>query len=152
MRTLRSRLILSHILPLLIILPVLGIVLSYLLETQIVLSNISNQLSQESILTAAEAGQLPEIWNTPSEAQGFVRRYSGYHEAQVSLFDPQGNLIASSTIASDQTGQPLELPNLSEIAAGEIPVQIVYRVEVVEAFAPIIDTNQQCALPNNLMR
>ena len=144
MHTLRSRLILSHILPLLIILPVLGIVLSYLLETQVILSSISNELSQDGLLTAAEAGEQPQIWSTPSEAQGFVRRYSSYHQAQVSLFDAQGNLIASSTLTNtDQTGQPLILPNLSEIAAGDIPVQIIYRVEVIEAFAPIVDTNQQ---------
>ena len=144
MRTLRTRLILSHILPLLIILPVLGIVLSYLLETQVILSGISNELSQDGLLTAAEAGELPEIWSTPSEAQGFVRRYSGYHRAQVSLLDAQGNLIASSMVNSvDQPGQPLEIPNLSEIAAAETPVQIIYSVEFIEAFAPIVDANQQ---------
>jgi hypothetical protein len=38
--TLRHRLILSHVLPLIIIIPVLGVVLIYVLETQVLLPSL----------------------------------------------------------------------------------------------------------------
>ena len=35
MRTLRTRFILSHVLPLLLVIPLMGLVLTYVLETQV---------------------------------------------------------------------------------------------------------------------
>ena len=40
MRTLRSQLILSHILPFLLVLPLITIALLYLVETQVLLANL----------------------------------------------------------------------------------------------------------------
>ena len=44
MRTLRGQLILSHILPLLIVVPLVGVVLIYILETQILFSDLSTEI------------------------------------------------------------------------------------------------------------
>jgi hypothetical protein len=50
--TLRRRLILSHVLPLLVILPLMGIALIYVLETQVLLTSLSGQLVSQSRLVA----------------------------------------------------------------------------------------------------
>jgi hypothetical protein len=42
LRTLRRRLILSHVLPLLTIIPLMGIALTYVLETQVLLLNLTH--------------------------------------------------------------------------------------------------------------
>ena len=44
LRTLRWRLILSHVLPLLVIIPIIGIALIYVLETRIVLATLAQEL------------------------------------------------------------------------------------------------------------
>ena len=51
MRTLRSRLILSHILPLLLLLPIVGFALTYILETQVLLAGFSDELARYGALT-----------------------------------------------------------------------------------------------------
>ena len=48
MRTLRSRLILSHILPLLLLTPLIGLVLVYLVETQVLLNTVSDDLAVQA--------------------------------------------------------------------------------------------------------
>ena len=96
MRTLRSRLILSHILPLLIVVPLIGIVLIYILETQVVLADLSNDLAQQAAMTAEMAADQPQIWDDAAQAQVFVTRYSASHQSEVRLLDSQGNLLASN--------------------------------------------------------
>ena len=51
MRTLRSRIIISHILPLLIVLLLVGVALDYVLEIRILLPNLSDELINEAKLT-----------------------------------------------------------------------------------------------------
>jgi len=61
MRSLRTRLILSHVLPLLIVIPLVGIALTYLLETQVLLAGLSNELERQAMLVAAVTADYPQI-------------------------------------------------------------------------------------------
>ena len=76
MRSLRGRLILSHILPLLIVLPIVGVALTYLLETQVLLAARSNELELEAALIANAAEQNPWIWYDSLRAAGFIAQVS----------------------------------------------------------------------------
>ena len=62
MRTLRSRLLLSHILPLLLVVPLVGVTLVYLVETQVMLSDLSQRLRAEAQLIAETLELRPEVW------------------------------------------------------------------------------------------
>lgn len=96
LKTVRSRLILSHILPLLIIVPVMGMGLIYVLETQVYLPALSrtlvNNARQLADLTALEV----DIWRFPVVAQELVNRQAGQSDAQIMLLDARGRLLASS--------------------------------------------------------
>ena len=96
MRTLRSRLILSHILPLLLVLPPIAVALIYILETQVVLASLSQELVQYAELTADMAGEQPAIWLDAAEAHRFATLYAIRSRSNVMLLDAQGNLLASS--------------------------------------------------------
>ena len=52
LRTLRGRLIASHMLLLLIVIPVVGLALVYVLESQVVLANLARQLTSQGVLIA----------------------------------------------------------------------------------------------------
>ncbi len=149
MRTLRSRLILSHILPLLLLAPLVGLVLLYLVETQILLSTISNELMVQAAQTARVAGDQPTIWDNPAAAQRFLATVTIQRQLQIALLDPEGTLLASSTSATngDQPGQPLDLSNLASALAGNSPVQVSYslnlQAESLEVLAPVINPNQE---------
>ncbi|MCB0212586.1 MAG: hypothetical protein KDJ52_24800 [Anaerolineae bacterium] len=148
MRSLRTRLIISHILPLLVVVPLVGIVLLYIVETQISLGNITAELEEQAVLTAQMAAEQPEMWLDAHQAQIFVSHYSTYHRAKVTLIDPEGKLIASNDPNdADQLGRPLNVPNLSNALAGDSSTQTNFilnsKTEVVEVLMPVTAPNRE---------
>jgi two-component system sensor histidine kinase BaeS len=148
MRTLRGRLILSHILPLLIVIPLVGIGLIYILETQVVLADLSKELEGEAALTAEMAADEPAIWNDVAQAQIFVTRFSTYHQTDVWLLDSDGKLIASNDPDdAELLGQPLESDDLPTVLSGGRSIQRTYSLnlhaEIVEVLVPVSNSNQE---------
>lgn len=148
MRTLRSRLILSHTLPLLVIVPLLGIALIYVLETQVLLVNLSTELAGQAVLVAELAADQPVIWVDPIQAQVFVDRMDPLSTAQVMLLDPSGRLLASSNPADvAHLGQSLALPGLPNALAGKVSERVIYsqnlEAEVVDVLVAIPGPDQQ---------
>ena len=120
LRTLRSRFVLSHVLPLAIIIPVMGIALIYVLETRVLLDALSRELEGEALLTARLAAGQPEIWHEPEQAQAFVAEIGADLDTRVMLLDDQGTLLASSDPTdAGRMGQPLELDGWATALAGE---------------------------------
>ncbi len=62
MRTLRGRLIVSHVLSLLFIVPIVGVALAYILETQVLLADFSHELAQH--------GACLRTWPVPGRRSG----------------------------------------------------------------------------------
>ena len=148
MRTLRGRLILSHILPLLLITPLVGIILIYLVETQVLLGDMSTELAQIAASTAELAGTQPNILTNPAEAERFLATLGSWQQIQITLLDRQGNLLASTEILnSDQIGQRLDSSNLPSVLAGELPVHVTYNLtlqaDVIEVLAPVVSPNEE---------
>jgi len=148
MRTLRARLIVSHILPLLLIAPVVGFALVYIMETQVVLASLSHDLAQQAALTADLAREQPAIWSNSAEAHRFVTFYSVRSQSSVMLFDAEGNLLAASDPAySGQLGQPSDLSRLSAALAGEQQIYVDYtrrvQAEIIQVLVPVVGPDQQ---------
>ncbi|NOZ28806.1 MAG: HAMP domain-containing histidine kinase [Chloroflexi bacterium] len=148
LRTLRQRFILSHVLPLLVLIPIMGIALIYTLETQIVLANLSGELAGQAVLIAELAAAQPNLWDDPAEAQKFVDRISSRVKARLMLLDRSGRLLASSDPADTESlGQPIDLPGLSDVLSGEINVRTSYsrhlRAEIADVLVPVPGPDQQ---------
>ncbi len=148
MRSLRTWLITSHILPIIIVIPVIGLVLIYLLETQVLLANLTGELEQEAAVTADMAADRPEIWQDTAQAQIFIARLSAHNQSEISLVDSQGNVVASNDPeTTDQVGRPLESPNLSTVLTGQFTVVKNYTInleaEIVEVLYPVSGANQE---------
>jgi two-component system sensor histidine kinase BaeS len=146
MRTLRGRLILSHILPVLLVVPLVGTVLVYLLQTQLWLGMVSDDLLRQALLTAGVAGDRPLIWGNSFEAQRFVALLGGRSATSVMLFDTEGNLLASSgSTGSAEASQSLDLALLSGALAGKEQVHVRsaqgLQQEVIQVVVPVVDTN-----------
>lgn len=103
METLRGRLMLSHTLPLLLLLPLAGLLLTYLLETQVLLRDLAGDLSRRAALIAFAAGSDPALWNDPARAEAFLARLPAEID-QVTLRDAAGrSLVASGATAPAST-------------------------------------------------
>ncbi len=149
MRTLRARLILSHILPLLIVVLLIGVVLDYVLETRILLTNIAGELAGEAMLVATLASDNPQIWNDPGQAQAFLDPLAPNLVATAMLVDSEGHLMASTEPAdAERLGGVLgETRRLDRVRAGEVEVYTEHSwytpADVVDVWVPVWGHNHQ---------
>ncbi|MEA2235163.1 MAG: two-component system, OmpR family, sensor histidine kinase BaeS, partial [Solirubrobacteraceae bacterium] len=142
-RTLRWRLILSHVLPLLVIVPIMGLALVYVLETQVVLTNLSGDLAVQARLIAELAGEQPAIWADPAQAQAFIAHETSHVASRVMLVSTAGQLLSSSDAAdAARSGQAINLPNLAQALAGQVTTRVSYSqasdAEIVDVLAPVV--------------
>lgn len=144
MRTLRTRLIVSHILPLLLIVPLVGVALLYILETQVILTDLSDELAQHAMLSADLADERPVLWHDATEAQQFVTWYAIRSRSHVMLLDPQGNVLASS-----DTRHPTNVGYQTQAVDGgvEPQVQVTYtwqtQAELVRVIVPVVGPDRE---------
>ncbi|MFQ5418851.1 MAG: sensor histidine kinase [Anaerolineae bacterium] len=144
-----GRLILSHVLPFLIIIPLTGLALDYVLETRFLVANLIGELREETVLVAELATDHPEIWDDPKQAQVFVNRASLPVAARAMLVDVDGVLLASTAAAdATQIGEPLEnMPNMTDLLSSEVTVLTDFgrdlRTNVVDVFVPVRGSDLQ---------
>ena len=143
LRTLRQRLILSHVVPLLIVVPLMGLALVYVLETQVVLNNLSDDLAVQARLIAELAGDQPTIWFDPAQAQKFIARAATHISSRVMLVSPSGQLLSSSNPADvARHGQTLDLPDLPQVLAGQVVTHVsdgpAPDAEIVDVLVPVV--------------
>ncbi len=94
--TLRARLIVSHVLPLLVVIPLVGLALVYVLETRVILPNLARQLTGQAVLVGELTREEPQVWQDPAAAARFVARISPLFPGQLMLLSPGGVVLASS--------------------------------------------------------
>ena len=73
LNTLRGRFILSHIIPLLIVMPLMGIATIYLIEQQILIPSLLSELKSNALALSRLAARDQEIWQDPAYAQKLLR-------------------------------------------------------------------------------
>jgi two-component system sensor histidine kinase BaeS len=147
MRSLRARLILSHVLPLLVVIPLVGVTLAYLFDTQVLLAGLSDELEREAALVAAVASDYPQIWFDPELAQAFTARIGERLSGQVMLLDADGTLLASSDPADQsRLGQQIDVPGLREALLTGQAVRVDYGERpgtgAAEALVPVFVNGQ----------
>lgn len=147
LRSLRNRLVLSHILPLVIILPLMGLALTYFVETRILLPELTREIDGEAKLIAQLAMDNPNIWQSPYAAQKFLGRVSQFLSARIMLLGEDGTLLASSSPSDrDLLFTVLDFPDLSSLQAGRTMSYSHYseslQEEVVDVLTPIMGSDQ----------
>ena len=146
--TLRRRLIISHMLPVLIILPLLGIVLIYVLDMQVAVPNLTREMAGQAALVAELVQDTPTVWADSTSAQDLVRRVSRHFDLRLMLLDQNGRLLASSDAAdAGRLGQVLDAPDLSRVRSGETVVRADYfspslQTEIADVWQPVTQANQ----------
>jgi signal transduction histidine kinase len=137
-RSLRNRLIFSHILPALLIIPLMGATMVYILETRLLLPMIYQNLGKEASLMAEMTRNQPIFWQNRIAAQALVNGVSPYLNGKVSLLTLDGHLLASTDQSGTGTSR-LDLPDLSDIRQGE--VLGLQNGPLAEALTPVYDLN-----------
>ncbi|MFN2233240.1 MAG: sensor histidine kinase [Anaerolineales bacterium] len=148
LRTLRNRLILSHLLPLLILIPLLGIAIIYILETRVILPSLSDELVTEAGLIAELAGDQPGMWQDQESLELLIDRLSQKTNARLMLIDPSGVLIGSSDPSDvSRVGTILSDDDIAKVQKGFLTHDIDYskglEAQVIDVFAPVFTSGDQ---------
>lgn len=125
MSRLRVRFIISHVLPVLIIVPLFGLVLLYILETQVLLDNANNELVAQAELIAEVANTQPGVWQDPQVAQEYVQVIGRRVQVQVLIMNSTGILLATSDPEyTAYLGQVLDFPEKEMVLTSKQPVPV----------------------------
>lgn len=119
MRSLRARLVASHTLPFILLMPILSLYLLYSLE-QLFVQNLLQQLSYQARLLRDMAEQDPELVRDPASAQNFILRIANLTEARVVLLTKDGVVLASSRAEdAELVGARYTPPPVARALAGD---------------------------------
>jgi two-component system sensor histidine kinase BaeS len=146
--TLLRRLVVSHILPLLVTIPIMGIALIFVLETQVLQPGLANELQVDAKLIAAVTRDMPGIWRDAAQAQVMVGHVDPNLTARVMLLDASGRLLASSDPSdAERIDQPLIHPALPQVLAGRTSIHTDYSAglqsEIADVFVPVVGSQGQ---------
>jgi signal transduction histidine kinase len=144
--SLRARLILSHALPLLIIIPIMGVALANLIERRVLLPSLSKALMTNAVLLADVAGNDQALWTNQGYAEYFLTHLRHDINARVEFITPGGRLLASSDRGeSSLVGIILDFAGVAKARAGQVASYIYYNIssasEIIDVFVPVLDQN-----------
>lgn len=146
MKSFRSQLILSHLLPLIIVLPVLGLIFITIVESQILLVNVVDDLRRTAVTVAAQAATEPIVWQDNAQAQAFVEQFRANLQREIVLLTPAGSNAAPQAASNASGLSPLTANDLSVLQSGQPLIKSQYSLSLTdtqaEAFAPVLDAQR----------
>ncbi|NJD59082.1 MAG: hypothetical protein C3F13_14045 [Anaerolineales bacterium] len=147
-RTLRSRLVLSHALPLLVIIPIIGVALSNLIQTRVLLPSLSRSLMTNAVLLANVTGDQSQLWSNPVYAEYYLTHLRHDISARVQFLTPGGQLLASSEVTeAPLIGMVLDFAGVAQARSGQVASytynNLASAAEVIDVFVPVLNQNQQ---------
>jgi len=140
MKTLKGQFILSHILPILLVVPITALALVYILETQVLLGDLSRTLKEEAYLIADFIKSRPEILFDEVAAETFLTHEGQIIRGQIALIQPDGNLLAGTLGVNIEELRGVGLENALKGDASLIIFRQLQE-EGVRIWIPLIDIN-----------
>ena len=142
LKTLRGRFILSHILPLLIVIPLLGIAAIYLIEQEILIPSLLAELKGNALALSQIAARDKEIWDDPAYARQLLNKTAIRSGGRLTLLDPKGVMLASSDPSdTDLLGTQIEHPGYGLAQQGQVVTQLrssqAFGDDIADALAPV---------------
>jgi len=144
-RTLRQRLVWSQLIPLLLVLPIMGVLLIYSLEGRVLIPQLAKNLTNNARLLAEISSAEFELWGDPVLFENMISRVQLDPNIKVMFLDSQGTLLYSSD-SSDSTliNKNISLPGLAQAQTGKETAVTNYSLlnlsnVVVDVYEPVLD-------------
>jgi two-component system sensor histidine kinase BaeS len=146
--SLRVRLMLSHALPLLVIIPIIGVALTNLIETRVLIPSLARALMTNAVLLANVTGDETELWANSSFAEYYLTHLRHDISARVQFLSTSGQLLASSDpTETSQLGVTFDYAGVAQARAGQVASYTYYNIastsEVIDVFVPVENQSQQ---------
>ncbi len=144
-RTLRQRLVWSQVLPLLLTLPLMGVLLVYSLEGQVLIPQLAKNLVGNARLLAEISNAEFELWGDPILFENLISRVQLSSDIQVMFLDGRGKILYSNNPSDpSQTAAGVSTTGLSKALGGHEAALTNYSIlnlsnVVVDVYEPVID-------------
>ena len=148
-RSLRNQLIISHILPILVIIPLAAFALFYVLETQFLLPTLADNLSQDARYLAEISRAEFQLFGNPLIVSNMLNRVGLDPAIQVNFLDAQGRLLFSSGDSQqDQLGLVENTLGLIQARSGDEAIITNYSIfrlndVLVDVYSPVITRTEE---------
>ena len=127
--SLRGRLLLSHIVPLILVIPLIGVGLVYVLESRVLLPRLAQNIAGNARLLAEISRTEYDLWGNPVLIQNMLSRTQIDPALRVMFLTPSGGLLYSSDVADrEYLGYILDLDGLDLARKGNEVVLTNYSV------------------------
>ncbi len=140
-QSLRVRFALSHILPILLLVPLLSILLIYLLQTRYFLDTLAEELVVQARILASFAASEEGFAQDSSAAEQLVGSAGNTMTARVMILDANGAIIAATGDAAVAQREPVKLDLIDEALAGRTAWRTRYSAnmhdDVVDVAVPM---------------
>ena len=145
MNSLRSRFILSHILPIMVTIPFVAFALIYIIETQVLLKSLSQNLTESALLITEAVEEHPEIWEDQESAREISAQLSFKVQAQILLIAPNGDILAYDPEYFEGTDQEIDRLGLNKARRGETSINIAGGgwAETGDGVGPVFDNESK---------
>ncbi len=148
LKSLRGRLIFSHALPLVIIIPLMGVILTNQVETRVLLPSLSRALTTNAVLLANVTGDEPTLWTGSGYAEYYLTHLRHDINARVMFLTPDGQVLGSSDPKeSGIVGIVLDFEGVAKARAGQVASYTYYNLsspsELIDVFVPVLNQSQQ---------
>ncbi len=142
-KSLRGRFILSHILPLLIVIPLMGIAITYLIESRFLVPSMLATLEGDARLISRLIKLDAQFWDDPNYAHSLLDETLEPNAGRLVLLDPHGIILATSDDDDHvQIGTNINNLDLATLKAGDVLVTQEYSPkfgdEIADAITPVI--------------
>lgn len=127
LHSLRNRLILSHILPLVIVLPLMGVGLTYVLETQVLVPRLEQNIVSDARLLSEINRTEYDLWGNPILFESMLSRIQLDPSLRVMFLSPGGYLLYSTDLSDQRNiGLPLTITGISLARSGSEVIRTSY--------------------------
>ena len=114
LRSLQTRFALSHLLPILFLLPLLGLGILNVLDSESLIPAMLNEGMNEGRLIGEAIQSENFTWDDPIAAADLVKKLQPGNSAHLSLYDSEGRVLASSLNGAEQC--PVQMHPTSVVA------------------------------------
>ena len=148
LRTLRSRLILSHILPLVIIVPLMYVALSYLLETRFLIPKLAQDLLNDAGLLTDFSRKAYLATGDMQNTRFALQQLELNPQVRLVLLESDGSVVFSNDADYQFTDERIQLPGWEQVQAGEEKILTSYsflpgRPYSVQTLSPVFGDGQE---------
>jgi len=145
---LRRRLLLSHVLPLVISIPLVGLLLISALEDRVIIPTLTSQVQEDARIFLQLVPSPPIILDSSTAAQNFVDIYADDAPWRLMLVDPEGVILASNeTSDCARVGQPTCEPESVELVQkGQTVLHVDFSTSlnsrIIDYWLPVVQDGQ----------